>query len=172
MIKKKNISLIIGLSIPVGMVVLIGVSIYLPSLFIKPATNFLYAYGGDYYTQQRYTVRKEKLVEVEVKYPENQLPMYKKEESQLFVYDVKTDRVEEISFEEAKLLTLDRYHKSADGFQVVSGGSGGGFLGLFYDSHHGEHYLKKNAYSKRLEIDPNQGRQRYAYFRFLGWVKE
>ena len=39
---KKNITLILGISIPILMILFVAGSIYLPGLFIKPHFNFLY----------------------------------------------------------------------------------------------------------------------------------
>ncbi len=53
---KKNIPLIVGIAIPLVMIILVGASIYIPRLYVKPQTNFLYQTGGDYYTSREYVV--------------------------------------------------------------------------------------------------------------------
>lgn len=44
---KKNITLVIGISIPILMILFVAGSIYFPRLFIKPHFNFLYVSGDD-----------------------------------------------------------------------------------------------------------------------------
>ena len=59
--KKNNVPLIVALSIPVLMIALIAVSIYLPAMFVKPTTNFIYSMG-DYCSQNKYSVKIGKVI--------------------------------------------------------------------------------------------------------------
>jgi len=70
---KKNVSLIVGIAIPILMICLIAVSIYLPLLFAPaPQFNFLYVAGDSY---SHYGVKNGSLVKNEVKYPEHRTPI-------------------------------------------------------------------------------------------------
>ena len=66
---KKNIPLIFAISIPVLMVIGIALSIYLPTLFVKPEYDFLYSIGGDYSYRNEYAVENGKLVKKPVTLP-------------------------------------------------------------------------------------------------------
>ncbi len=168
--QKKNITLIVGLSIPVLMIGFIAVSIYLPSFFVHPPqTNFIYSMGGDYYNRYRYTVHEGKVIENEIKLPENNNAQRYVNEPKLFYYDVIKDSTREISLGEAQGLVLNNQNISPDGFQVVSGNSEGDFF-FFYDSYNGSNkYLKKGAFSRKLNLTSVKD---YCYsFEFLGWIK-
>jgi hypothetical protein len=96
---KKNISLVIGVSIPILMILFVAGSIYLPGLFIKPQFSFLYVSGDDYYYgQQQYSVQDGKLVKNEIKPPENQNYNPPRGESKLYLYDVVKNESREVSF--------------------------------------------------------------------------
>ena len=166
--KKKNVPLIVALSIPVLMIVLIAISIYVPALFIKPTMNFVYSVGGDHCYPNKYSVKNGKIVENEIKQPEtnNACRSYSNyREARLFYYDVKRTTSREITLAEAATLTVDAAIKSQDGFEVVSGNYSSDIFfsgGSYYDK-----YLKKGAYSRRLNV----GSTSYYDFKFIGWVK-
>ena len=161
--RKKNIPLIVALSIPVLMIVLIAAAIYLPALFVKPPkTNFIYS-AGDYCYQLRYSVKGGKIIENQIKeensYCRNSPPV------KLFYYDVQSNTAREITLDEAAGLALDDSLKSPDGFEVAFGNYGSDFF-FFSGSVDSGQYLEKGAYSRRLNIiGSNYG------FKFIGWVK-
>lgn len=170
---KKNITLIIGISIPVLMILFVAGSIYIPGLFIKPHVNFLYVSGDDYYYDQgHFTVQKGKLVKKEIKQPENQGYYQPRGESKLFVHDVAKNESREISFEEAQNLNLDSSVKSSDGFEIVNGSHSDGFFPFFLGSgtDYNSRYLKGHNISKKLNLQLD-GRSYYYGFRLLGWIK-
>src|SRR5437867_8607540 len=102
---KKNIPLIVALSIPVLMIVLITISIYLPALFVKPKFDFVYSSGGDYCYQNRYSVRNGKIMANEIPIqPDNYCRNSR--EARLFYYDVKNNSAREITLEQASKLTV------------------------------------------------------------------
>ncbi len=170
---KQNISLIIGIAIPVLMIVLVAASIYLPGLFSPaPKVNFLYVIGDDYYQGQQYTVENGKLTKREVKYPEHYTPGVVR----LFIHDVATNQSREVSFAEAQQLPLDANAKSPDGFEVVYGSRGDGIFPLFFfhSEDYNTVYLKGHNTSKKLDLQAPTTGGYYYYnnrFRFLGWIK-
>ena len=171
MSSKKNISLIIGIAIPIFMVFLIAVSIYLPSLFAPaPRFNFLYVTEDSYGRNRQYVVENGTLVKYEVKYPEH----YTSRTARLFVHDVSTNVDKEVSFEEAQKLRLDTNIKSPDGYEVVYGSNEHGFFPLFFSGgqDYNAMYLKGHNTSKKLELQSSaEGQYYYRDRRFLGWIR-
>ena len=176
----RNISLIIGLAIPLLMIVLVAASIYLPSLFApSPKFNFLYVTGDDYYQAQQYVVEKGKLIKREVKYPEpyaTPYTPYTPGVARLFVHDVVRNESREISFEDAQQLSLNANIKSPDGFEVVYGSGSGGIFPLFFfsDIDYNAVYIKGHNASRKLNLQVGTaGNYHYYYnrFRFLGWMR-
>ena len=171
MSSKKNISLIVGITIPIFMIVLIAVSIYLPPLFAPaPKFNFLYVTEDSYGQDHHYGVENGKLVKYEAKYPNNYTPRGEK----LFMHDVSRNSDQEISFEEAQRLKLDANVKSPDGYEVVYGSSEYGFFPFFFSGGYDYNamYLKGHNVSKKLELQlSNDGRYYSHDRRFLGWIR-
>lgn len=171
MSSKKNISLIIGIAIPIFMIFLITVSIYLPSLFAPtPRFNFLYVTEDDYGQYLQYVVENGTLVKREVKYPEHYTPSV----ARLFVHDVSANEDKEVSFEEAQKLKLDANAKSPDGYEVVYGSTEYGVFPLFFSGgqDYNAMYLKGHNTSKKLDLQSLAGgRYYYRNRRFLGWIR-
>lgn len=170
---KKNITLVLGISIPIVMILFVAGSIYLPGLFIKPHFNFLYVSGDDYYyNQQQYSVQNEKLIKSEINQPEKQNYNPPQVESKLYLYDVTKNESKEISFKDAQNLNLNPNIKSPDDFEVVYGSRGDGFFPFFYESRtdYNTQYLKGRNVSKKLNLQLN-GSSYHNNFHFLGWIK-
>lgn len=175
MTTKKNVSLIMGIAIPICMIVLVAASIYLPGVFSPPPKfNFLYVMNEDYYESQQYFVENGILVKREVTYPN--APRGTPSVARLFVHDVAKNESKEISFEGALKLHLDPNVKSPDGFEVVYGSRGAGIFPLFFSSSEDYNtlYIKGHHANRKLNM-PSRGTGRYSYydgrFRFLGWIK-
>ena len=167
--KKKNVPLIAALSVPLLMILLTAVSIYLPGLFVKPKINFIFSTEGGYCYQNRYSVKNGRVVENEIKDVNNNNLCHPNREPRLFYYDVQRNTAKEMTFEEAQRFLLDDSVKSSDGFEVVHGNSGGDIL-FFNGYSYYDKYLKKGAFSRRLNIVGESSY--YRDFRFVGWVKE
>jgi len=168
---KKNISLVIGIAIPIFMIILIAASIYLPSLF-APASqfNFLYVIEDSYGQNRQFGVENGMLVKYEVKYPEHYTPKY----ARLVIHDVVKNTDQEIIFEEAQKLKLDSRIKSPDGYEVVYGSREYGFSPFFFYGGYDYNamYLKGHNTSRKLELQSsdNEGYY-YRNRRFLGWIR-
>jgi len=156
--KRKNISLILAVAIPILMIFLIIASIYWPRATAHPKFNFLYLMGENYINNQQYVVQNEKLIFTQ-KNSENNAKFY--------IYDTTQNKSTEISFQDAQKLNLNANLKSPDGFEVVSGGNDGGIFPLFFGStdNYYSRYLKNDHTTLKLNIPHNYN------FRFLGWVK-
>jgi len=174
---KKNITLIIGVAIPILMILFVAGSIYLPALFIKPQVNFLYSIGGysSYYyeTGHQYSVRGSKLTESQPRPVQSQYqPPQKPEDATLYIYDVVKKESREISFQEAQKLNLDGNLISSDGFEIVYGSRGESFFPFFFGTgtDYNVRYLRGHNVSQKLNLQLNESSY-YNQFDFLGWVK-
>ena len=173
---KKNITLVLGISIPILMILFVAGSIYLPGLFIKPHFNFLYASGDDsyyYYNNgYQYSVQDDKLIKNEIKQPENQNYTPPRVEPKLYLYDITKNEAKEISFADAQNLNLDSNTKSPDDFEVVYGSRDEGFFPFFWGAgtDYNSRYLKGHNVSKKINLQLNGGSY-YNNFRFIGWIK-
>lgn len=171
MSSKKNISLIIGIAIPIFMILLTAASIYLPSLFApEPQFNFLYATEDSYGQNRQYGVENGMLAKHEVKYQQDYTPRA----ARLFIHDVSRNTDQEVSFEEAQKLKLNANIKSPDGYEVVYGSSEYGFFPFFFSGGHDYNtmYLKGHNTSKKLELEQSSDERYYYRNRhFLGWIR-
>lgn len=174
---KKNITLLLGFSIPVLMILFVAGSVYLPGFFIKPHFNFLYVSADDYYyynynNGRQYSVRDDRLVKTEIKPPKNVNYKPPRADAKLYLYDVAKDRSKEISFADAQRLNLDPNIKSPDGFEIVDGSRDHGCFPFFPPggADYNARYLKGHDVSKKLNLQLN-GSSDYYNFRFLGWIK-
>ena len=173
---KPNISLIVGIAIPILMVIFVAVSIYVPGLFIKPTVNFLYVNGNNDSYSCAWVYETHGGVVTRIEQP-NSLkdPGYIRSdcEQELYVYDVEKNESLPITFEEAQRLRLDESPISSDGFELVRGNSGGGdFLFLFdMGRDYNSVYLKGHNVSRKANIRPS-GDVEYTYlnYQLLGWI--
>lgn len=169
---KKNITLVVGISIPILMILFVATSIYLPGFFVQPKYNFLYVSSDDYYyyNQYQYSVQNGKLLRNEIKQPENRTYRWMRD-VKLYVCDVVKNESREISFEEAQNLNLDSNNVSPDGFEVTYGNRSEGFLPFFFflERDYNTLYLKGHNLSKKLNLKLSGSY--YHNFRFIGWIK-
>ncbi len=170
--KNENIPLVIGILIPILMIVFVAVSIYLPTIFVHPKGSFLYAVGGDYYSNV-YSAQNGKLIKNEAKYPPNFSGV--KTEPKLYVYNIEKDAAREISFEEAQKIDLNPSSVSPDGFEITSGSNDYSIFSIFFSrgDHYGSKYVQGRGISKRLNLTNEDNRWYYYHnFHFIGWIKE
>ena len=168
--KKQNISLIIGLSIPVAMILFIAIAINGPRWFssIEPAeVNFLYT-TGQQNPYLAYSVKDGRLLVTDTT-PENATPTAQYQ-THFFIHDVTTNKSREIQLDEAKRLLLDGAVRSPDGFTISDGRRRGWFI-FGYGRYSGERYLVKESYSEKLDLESDSGSNNYYWnYRFIGWV--
>ena len=168
---RKNLSLILGIAIPLVMILLVAASICLPSLFIQPKTNFIYATDDVYCrNQQQYGVQNGKVIQ-------NTITAVKDcalslNQSKLYFYDTAKNQPKIITFVEAQNFTLDPDRTSPDKFTVVYGTHDGGFFTFFFGpmTDYSAVYLTGRGVSKKLNI-PLDESQYNNNFHFLGWLK-
>ena len=168
--KKENIPLIIGLCLPILMIIIVALSIYLPTLFApEPTHNFIYTTWHQNYASHHFYVDNGKIVQEESSPPYED---FKGNLStpKLFIYDINTNEVKELSLEQAQKYTLDSSNTSPDGFEITYGHDdcdpffGGG-------RNYGTVYLKGHHISKKLNIE-REANYYWRNFNFIGWVIE
>ena len=160
---KENLTLILGVAIPIIMIVLVVLSIFLPTVFTKPKYDFIYATGGDsrYSCKEKYLVSNGTLIKKEGE---------EDKKLKLYLFYTKKNKSSEIYFQETRMLNIDPNIKSADGFEVVQGSQGNGvFLFFFSTTDQKTYYIKGNHLSKKLNLELNGSSSKN--FCFLGWIK-
>lgn len=163
---KNTLALKIGIVLPILMVLLVIGMIYIPTHYIRPQYNFVYATGGNYYWQSQYAIEKQQIIKQSLKRAPNQPVLHE----QLYLYNVALNQSQALSFTQAQALKLDSTAQSPDGFNIVAAANGNSFFQLFIltPQNYNLHYLQKNSYSKRLALKLDG--QHYNNFYFLGWV--
>lgn len=170
--KPRNISLIIGLSIPLLMIIFVAGAIYLPRILVtvEPAHfDFLYSMGErSAYTN--YLVREERLVREDRPVPENVTAT--DSEMQFFVHEVSTNQSREVTFEEAQNFFLDPSAIAEDGYRIEHGRRSGWFP-FDYRHDYRKRYLINGHFSQELNLKLDiSGGYNYGSYRFLGWMTQ
>jgi hypothetical protein len=161
---KKNITLVLGLFIPVAMIVFIAAMVYIPRLYIQPEYSFIYATNDNQYDEFGYHVVDERIVYYPRIVKDDVYPT-----PDLYVYDVETDQSRQITIEEAQMYRLDDSPQSPDGFKITQGGRGGDISFLFGGGYDPAHYLVGKGVSKKLDINESSN---YWDFHLVGWIKK
>lgn len=169
---------VLAFALPLGLILVVALSTYLPSLFISTSYNFVYtsctdgenyySYNCDNYLQKRYSVVGNKLIAENVDSPNENYT------ARIFLHDTEKNESREITFEEAQTLTLNSLLTSPDGVTVSShyDRRGGDFFFIFDggSSSYGYYLTKGNSRSK---INLINSTDQYYYrnnFQFIGWV--
>lgn len=169
--KKYNISLIIGLSIPVAMVLFIALAINGPRWFstVEPAKfDFLYTTGqrnrfASYFVADGRLKEKVKSGS-ETANPTTSNPVH------FFIHDVSENSNREIQLQEAMQLMLDNSLRSPDGFTIETGRRSD-WLIFGYRPDYKSRYLMKDRHGEKLELESNNSSYNYYWnFQFMGWV--
>ncbi len=165
--KKNNLSLIFGISIPILMILFVALSIYLPRFFAEdPQYDFLYYVTDTHFTSEYpenyYTVRKGYIDFVDNN-PEEDF----EQRAMIFRHDVSENESYEISYEEARNLQLDASYESPDGYELVNSYGGDIFyINVNYD----KVFLKGHNTSKEMHLFSKN--IYYDQFNFLAWINE
>lgn len=165
---KKNLSLIIALSLPILMVIAVAISIYVSKKSINPRYDFLYTVKGGY-DKPYFNIgvsnnRVTKSAAPQDPYWKDQLP----EDPSLYIYDVKNNTNKQISYDEATKLRIDAGPQSPDGYTVDRGGSNSV---IFYSSsNYNQFYIKNNSAAKAIDLGLDTAS--YYDYRFVGWILE
>lgn len=172
----KNLPLMVGIALPLLLIGVITLVIFGPSLSIKPAHDFIYTSDDDYYSYTRDYLHTYKVMDgritLEAVPPK---PGYAptKTAPPLYLYDVQTDTVHQITFEDARGYVLDPGPSSPDGYSVSYQYGHDGIFELFGSSNEDNGYvISKGDGVKRLSGITGNGR--YSYddgFKLLGWIQ-
>lgn len=170
MFKKHHLPLLVGFGLPLLMILFVILSIYLPSLFIKPTYDFIYSSGNDYYTREVYSVKNGQILETPpVPNAYDNRPYIS---PQLYLHDVETNTSRQILLTDAQRLILDYSAKSPDGFTLQNGNRATGFFPFFWsDRDYKSHYLVKENFSKQVDVESGTLNY-YNTIDFIGWVIE
>jgi hypothetical protein len=179
---KKNFILILAFSLPIILIIVVALSVYLPSLFLSTNYNFVYAacddnyysYRCDEYLNKSHSVIDGKIVTNIV--DSNSSPTFDIDESytiRLFLHDTTKNESREITSLEARSLALNELLTSPDGVTVLSQyeRNSGSFLIFSGGSSSYNHYLTKGKIKAKLNLIKNT--EKYYYrnnFQFIGWV--
>lgn len=167
---KKNLSLYIGLAIPVLLLLVILAVSYLPNMLIKPDLKFVYSMGQDYYSLEKpYYVSDGKVTKT-VSDPLNYVVGYQPidvQTPQLFIYDAKTNQSRETSANELENMNVVDSEFSKDGYSLKQSETVNPILGGYVK---GSLYLKKGLFSRKIELPTVDDRYDSSY-NFVGWVE-
>ncbi len=182
--KNKNLPLIVGIALPIVFIIIISVVIFLPSFFIKPQYNFIYALDNNYYAYNQsykntFGVENGKIVSVPISAPLNlprrEVVNYLGDYPKIYLYNVKNGTSHEIGFAEAEKLSLDAGPSSPDGYSISYEYGNYGFFDLIGGNNNSNGYFiyKGNAKKRLLGfVDDNS---RYygsnSNFKIIGWIK-
>ncbi len=188
---KKNFAVLLAFILPLLLIIIVTLSIYIPSLFVSTEYNFVYAscsngtsvYPDDCYTylQKFYSVVDGKIVKNTVPLnnnynnPKTTAYFDDKYAAHIFLYDSKKNESKEISFDQAQSLALNDLLTSPDGVMVSSGYNYGGGCDFFFfggcgGSSYG-YYFMKGGNKHKINLVNMDNRYYYnSNFQFLGWV--
>ncbi len=169
--------MLVGVSVPLVLLIILAVAVYVPNFFVKPQYNFIYStisnvdyYYNYYYYENLYKVIDNKIAYSPVSLPANTEGRATYKAPQLFLYDVKTHRVSEISFETAQKLSLDGSTVSLDGYFIEYNYDHSGIFELFgSDSRNSGYYMSNGKASAPLN-GINAPTTRSNGVKFIGWV--
>ena len=186
---KKNFAILLAFLLPILLIIIVTISVYLPSLFIKTKYNFIYSScsnGVDYYSynncnnylQKRYTVSNDALtlnnVDMTQDLDKDGMPDFKgKYSDRIFLHDTEKNESREITLDEAKSLKLSGLLTSPDGISVSGDYDrvGGDFFIFGGGNSVYGYYLTKGKSRTRINLINNNDRYYYQNnFQFLGWV--
>ncbi len=174
---KKNIPLIIGIALPIIFIVVISAVIFLPSLFVAPAHNFLYStdetvyYNSETRYKNTYQVIDGRIILVPASLTPNAI--IKGDMPPLYLYDVKAGASHEITFADTQRYALDPGPSSPDGYtlsyQYVNDGM---FDLLGSNGNQNGYYVSKGNARKRLDGLTTVTNGYYqGDFSLVGWVR-
>ncbi len=186
---KKNFAILLAFILPILLIAIVALSAYLPSLFLSTGynfiytsctdgTNYYYAYNCDNYLQQRYSVVGNKIVannvDPTIDSDNDSIPdINENYTARIFLHNTLTNESREITYEEARTMTLNSLLTSPDGVTVSShyDVNGGDFFIFGGGSSSYGYYLTKGNSKDKLNLINSSDRYYYQNnFQFIGWV--
>lgn len=184
--KKEQLPLIIGLTIPVLLVVVLAAIIYVPRLYVTPQFDFVYATGSypvwiDPATKTRIEYRvvndrlTKKVTPVAVESDPDKRDYYGVSETtppDFYRYDVSENVNKVLSEEEALGLLLNPAKMAPDGFEVGYGQTNENiFESVFGGRDYSQQVLTKGSVGIPLNLVGESNRY-YGEFNFIGWLTQ
>ncbi len=174
---RNNIPLLVGIALPIIIIVAVAAFIFLPSISIKPAHDFLYTNERDQYNynvifKNDYDVVDKKLVLKPRTLPtiEPTYPRVIEDAPRLYRYEVKTNTAHEIPFKDAALLSLVPGPSSPDGYTVEYRYGHDGIFELFGSNNSNRGYfMTKGGAGKRLKL--NDTNYYSDEIKLVGWIQ-
>jgi len=173
MINKKNLPLLLAMSIPVVMIVVLALSIYLPGMGKQPKQDFVYATGNIDYSGYQYPVVNGQVQQIEPRPLKMDFPDQKFASSvpaNFYRYDVKNNTSISLQFDAVQKLRLSPSIESSDGYTVERGNGEGNFPfggGGDYNSW----FLKGHNRASKLKVKLDSSPYNYTNLQFIGWVE-
>jgi hypothetical protein len=178
---KKNLPILVGIALPIIMVLIIAALTVIPTFKIQPEHDFIFATGtNDYYNSYykfEYEIKEGKIQKVSSSYvyPNNYTKpndLKEMDSPDLYLYEVKTERLRKISFEEAQQYVIDQGPTSVDGYNVDFGYRGNYGIGDLFGSSRDNYnaYITKGDAVKGINISV-QNQNYYSGYSFIGWIK-
>src|SRR3990167_7408846 len=161
---KEKLPLAVGIGLPLLLIVFVAVFAYLPSLFVQPKYNFVYATGNLYDYEIRVINGKLSLNPQTYRNISGTQYQYSLREPSLFLYNVLEEKSTEVTLSQAQTYNLDPSSKSPDGFTVGSADSDGvSFFPFFYGGRYDRgQYLTGKGLSQKVTDNYD--------FKFIGWI--
>lgn len=161
---KKNVSAIIGLSVPVVLIFLVIIAIYVPRAF-APAPRYNFIFGVGVFDYKKVSVQDGHLIVNDSVAP---APSSYTRPLRLFLYDVKNDTIREISVEEAQRFYLDTNRKSPDGYLLERDVRSYDVISYIFSNHdYYSWYLVGHGTSRKTNLSETAD---LWGFEFYGWI--
>ena len=189
---KKNISLIVGILLPIIFIIVIAVILYLPQLAVNPTHDFIYTledrYGSDVGYNHTYDIEGDEIVlkklsregfeSSRASVPINIINTSTDESEivapDLYYYDVENHRSNQISLEEAKSYAVVPGPTSPDGYVIEYNSGNYGIFELFGSSRDSRgYYIRQSDGAGSEKLTSIAGDRGYYYrnLKLIGWIK-
>lgn len=179
----KNMMVVIAFILPIALIIVVALSVYIPSLMVHTNYNFVYITCGEstgyYYGCTDYLVKKYSVVNGKLAISDvsnvSQVNTGVKNgtySARIFIHDTKKNESREITEQEALSLNLNNLLTSPDGVAVSNEYNQGEYFFPFggSSSSYG-YYLKKGSGKQKLNLINSSDRYYYQNnFQFIGWV--
>ncbi|MCP4727148.1 MAG: hypothetical protein GY863_19075 [bacterium] len=166
---RKNLILIIAISIPLLLLIIIALSIYLPMYMDSPEGRFLYAVCEDFGNSAvEYSVTEGHLAISDSLQAEIETEKY---EVILYVHDLEKDHNTLITFDEAAELDIDTSQTSGSGLKLTPGSKLDGIFPFsIIKADSSTRYIRGRFTARKLDLELVRT-DKTVEFRFLGWIK-
>ncbi len=164
--KKENIPVLIGISLPVTLVLAFMVYLFLPNIMPGTDYNFIYTVGENRYSPWNEENYKYEVVGNQIVYTGDQ----SNPSVELYLYDTEKDTSRLISISEANEFHIYPGPSSPDGFTAQYEFRRNDFFFFYGSSGDSGYYIRKKNRSKKLT--GLHWNYHNSYFRLIGWIKQ